>query len=419
MDIVLFLIATLFVFGGIIAMVFIIFHLITREKKSRQHIIDLDDKLKKIQAEFLLQEQKIPEPEKNMDVAKLIVAQVSKGIIFIDQNRTIQFLNPYAEQFIDSANPIGQRYQNVLRLMNSDGNIDASLFVAAYHGSVQMIPDSYSIVCKRGAFPISGSVLQLKQDNIGTVAGIVLFFEDNGRQIERIKEEKAFFSAAAHELRTPITMIRTNIFKLRQDLAELSKEEINKLLLGTDETAVQLLNLVNEFLNISRVEQGRLEVNKEQFDIQKLTEEVINELHPLAQERTLSLNHTMDDLSLRMVIGDRSKAKEVLTNLVSNAIKYTPQGIITITHADADPYVATNVIDTGIGIPRDNQSLLFKRFQQIGNARTQSSAKSTGFGLYMSKKLAQLMHGDLVLEKSEPGSGSTFTFLLQRANRSQ
>jgi signal transduction histidine kinase len=91
-------------------------------------------------------------------------------------------------------------------------------------------------------------------------------------------------------------------------------------------------------------------------------------------------------------------------------VKYTIQGGLTVTHASHENLLATKITDTGSGIPIEQQGLLFKRFMQVGEARQQSTAKSTGLGLYISKKFAQLMHGDVILERSEPGVGSTFTF---------
>ena len=192
----------------------------------------------------------------------------------------------------------------------------------------------------------------------------------------------------------------------------LPKEKIIEHLRRTDETTEKLVTLVNEFLNISRLDQGRLEIKTEKFDIVTLTDEVIKDLSLLAKERKLFIHHEPVDKEHRIVIGDPSKSKEVLINLISNAIKYTIQGGLTISHQATATALLTKVTDTGNGIPEEYQGILFKRFTQLDNARLQSTAKGSGLGLYISKKFALLMHGDVYLETSEPGKGSTFTFTL-------
>ena len=229
--------------------------------------------------------------------------------------------------------------------------------------------------------------------------------------MERIKEEEAFFSSAAHELRTPLTVIRMTAALLKDKFETLGHDKVTEYLRRMDETGEQLVKLVNDFLNISRIDQGRLVVTRESFDIIALTDEAINDLKLLAKERHLSIDHD-PACDSRTVWGDRTKAKEVLTNLLSNALKYTIQGGITVTHGVQNGMLATKVTDTGAGIPEEYQPLLFKRFQQIGEAHRQASSKSSGLGLYISKKFALLMHGNLILEKSEPNKGSTFTFTL-------
>ncbi|MEK7166613.1 MAG: HAMP domain-containing sensor histidine kinase [Patescibacteria group bacterium] len=398
--------------GGIISLVWIIARLYTDGKKIKVRERILRNDLQKAKEDLELNQQKLQASLEADEYSKLVISHLEIGIMLIDQNGLIQFVNSYAEKFIDDEQPIAKHYQKVLRWNNGENKLDFSLFEAAHQGVLQVISENNSIVCSRGAFPIAGTILPIK-DGV-TTGFIVLAFTDNSKQLERIKEGQVFFSAAAHELRTPISIIRANTGMILDHFETLGKEEIKRLLDSTDETSQELLDLVNNFLNLSRIEQGRLEFKKEEFDIQKLTEEVIAEQYSFALKRHLLLTSEKKDLTLRMVIGDRSKAKEVLSNLISNAIKYTQQGSITLIYASINGFIATKVCDTGMGIPENRQRLLFKSFQQIGVARTLSTSKSTGMGLFISKKLALLMHGDLVLEKSEPGSGSVFTFTLPR-----
>lgn len=344
--------------------------------------------------------------------ASPVVAQINQGIVCIDKHGTIQLINRYAKQYIDDMDPMGKPYQTALHIQKADGNPDYSAFEAGFSGKTGEIPDTTEIVGRHGKVPIIGSVIPLEPVTTGSV---LFVFSDNSAAAERKKEEQAFFSAAAHELRTPLTVIRLTISLLQSKYDTLGREKITEYLRRTNETSESLVRLVNDFLNVSRIDQGRLQVAHEPFDIVTLTDEVIKELDLLVRERNLYIHHEPAATEARMVVGDKGKAKEVLINLISNSIKYTVQGGLTITHEANESFLATKVTDTGGGIPLESQGLLFKRFLQIGSAKGLASTKSSGFGLYLSKRFALLMHGDIKLEKSEPGKGSTFTFTLPLA----
>lgn len=339
----------------------------------------------------------------------LVLAQMDRAVIIIDQNRSVGFMNNYAKQFLDFASEVGQSYKEVIHIRAAGETESYALFDAAFAGKLQHIPDNTELVSQHGTFPISGTILPLMTGQI--VAAVVFIFENNSKQAARVKEEQGFFSAASHELRTPLTIIRMTVSLLREKFASLSPEKIAEHLRRTDETTERLVKLVNDFLNISRIDQGRLEMKIEKFDMVTLTDEVIANLALLARERKLFVQHETD-AEKRLVAGDRAKAAEVLTNLMSNSLKYTIQGGLTITHSSSNTTLTTTITDTGPGIPKELQSLLFKRFGQVGRAREQDPTKGSGLGLYISKRLAELMRGDVQLVKSEPGMGSAFAFIL-------
>ena len=342
------------------------------------------------------------------DYASRIVSQLNQGIIYIDKDRVIQLVNSYAEQFLD-VSPVGKPYQQVLHIQ-LNGKSEYSLFEAAFTGKTYVLPYNYELVSQHGKIPISGTIIPLRIDN--TSVTIVFIFTDDSQNIGRIKDEKAFFSTAVHELRTPLTVIHLTVGFLLKQFDTFGREKIMEHLNRIDESAERLGKLVNDYLNVSRIDQGRIEVINKPFDIVALTDEVIKDLSLLAKERKLFIHHEPVDKEHRIVIGDPSKSKEVLINLISNAIKYTIQGGLTISHQATATALLTKVTDTGNGIPDEYQGILFKRFTQLDNARLQSTAKGSGLGLYISKKFALLMHGDVYLETSEPGKGSTFTFTL-------
>jgi len=375
----------------------------------KQRLNDLEITLGKTQADL---EQCLKEAHGQDEFQKLasrIVSKLDHGVICIDQNGIVRLVNTYAEKYLDTSSAVGKPYSEVLRRLKIGGRNDFLQFEQALKGKSQTLPDTVEFTTRHGNIPISATLTPLLSD--GTNVMTAFIFADNSRNVTRIMEEKAFFSAATHELRTPLTVISFVVSLLLTKFDMLGREEIIDNLKKIEKSSEQLLNLVNDFLNVSRIDQGRLEVDKTPFDIVSLTDEVIQELSDLAEKRKLYVHHDVSG-EHRTVRGDKMKAKEVLTNLVSNGIKYTLQGGLTITHQENKGILVTKVIDTGSGIPSAFQRLLFRRFMQVGGGRRESTAKSTGLGLYISKKFAQLMGGDVVLEASKPGKGSTFSFSL-------
>jgi two-component system, OmpR family, sensor histidine kinase VicK len=343
------------------------------------------------------------------NLSETVISQIDIGIICIDHNGIVQLVNSYAMRYIDMMQPIGKSYQEVVPLVELNGQNDLSLIASVISGKKLQIPQNVAIRTGRGKIPISGSITPVTTDNSMLVA---IIFTDDSQNILQSTQEKTFFYTAIHELRTPLTVIRFASSLLLSKLNSITHEQTVEYLTKIDKASEHLVNLVNDFLNMSRIEQGKLEVEKKPFDMVALTDEVIKELADLAKDHKLYMQHEPFVGERRTVIADRTKAKEVLTNLISNGIKYTLQGGVTISHEENNVLFTTNVTDTGSGIEPESQHMLFGRFAQIGSSRVQSTTKSTGLGLYISKKIAQRMGGDVFLTRSEPSRGSTFTFTL-------
>lgn len=404
----------------LILAIFIIIRMYFVNRSDRSKQIQFEKKAHDLETELKMVKLELDKKTKTIDELHTtsqfniysgnIISQMNQGVVYIDQDHVIRLTNQYAEQFFDSS-PIGKPYQQGLHVQ-LNGAVEYSLFEAAFAGKTQILPDNFEIVSQRGKTPISGSIVPIRTKDTSVTGAVIFVFADNSQNVSRINDERAFFSSAAHELRTPLTVIRMTVGFLLKQFDTFSREKIIEHLKRTDESAERLVKLVNDFLNVSRLQQGRIEANNKPFDMIKLTNEVISELAPLAKERKLFINHESSDAEYRIVVGDIAKAKEVLINLISNGIKYTIRGGLTVSHQANTTTLLTKITDTGNGIPQDYQSILFKRFSQVGSARLQSTEKSSGLGLYISKKLAKLMRGDVYLETSEPGKGSTFTFML-------
>jgi signal transduction histidine kinase len=245
-----------------------------------------------------------------------------------------------------------------------------------------------------------------KQKNVGALLLIHDITEE--KILARSKDE--FFSIASHELRTPLTVIRGNMsIALKYYLEELKNEKFKELIEDTHKSSIRLIGIVNDFLNMSRLEQGKIDFKKERFDLTKLARSIVTELSPKAEEKNISLRLSDGCVPMCELLSDEEKLKEVIINLVANALNFTEVGGITIDITLEGKTANIKVIDTGRGIPESQQALLFRKFQQAGESLyTRDSYKGTGLGLYISKMLIEGMDGSIKLLKSEEGKGTTF-----------
>lgn len=231
------------------------------------------------------------------------------------------------------------------------------------------------------------------------------------KALDKLKDE--FVSLASHELRTPMTAIKSYLWMALAGkggpLSEKQKYYLDRAYTSTD----RLIKLVNEMLNVSRIESGRITLEQKEVDINTLTDDVIADVAPRAQELGIKLE-VQHIASLPHLYVDENKIKEVFINLIGNALKFTPQnGTITISFLLAGKMVEVSVADDGKGIAPQDVSKLFQKFGKIDNDYlTIQNVQGTGLGLYISKAITQLHGGNMWVHSDGIGKGSTFTFSL-------
>jgi signal transduction histidine kinase len=227
------------------------------------------------------------------------------------------------------------------------------------------------------------------------------------REISRHKSE--FLANMSHELRTPLNAILGFSEILKDNLVgDLSPQQRQECLENIHTSGRHLLELVNDVLDLSKVEAGRMELAYETFTVSAAFREVRNVIRSLSERRDLTLSDDIQpgDLEVR---ADKSKFKQVMYNLLSNAIKFTPPGGKVWVHArTADPELVVEVGDTGVGIAPEHQELIFTEFFQVDSEATRQS-QGTGLGLSLTRRLVQL-HGGTITVESGRGAGSVFTF---------
>ncbi len=229
---------------------------------------------------------------------------------------------------------------------------------------------------------------------------------DRAESADRLKS--AFLAAMSHELRTPLNSVIGFTGILLQQIPGELNEEQQKQLGMVQRSARHLLSLINDVLDISKIEAGELKVERAPFRVRESAENVIGSVRQLAEKKGLQL---ISELSpdLDEVIGDQRRYEQVLLNLLSNAIKFTDTGTVTLAVYPTDEGTAETVVrDTGIGIRLEAQALVFEAFQQVENG-TSRRHEGTGLGLSVSRRLVEMMGGKIWVS-SEYGEGSTFGF---------
>jgi PAS domain S-box-containing protein len=221
--------------------------------------------------------------------------------------------------------------------------------------------------------------------------------------------KSAFLANMSHELRTPMNAIMgftRLVMRRSQDLLpQRQYENLEKILISAE----HLLTLINDILDLSKIEAGHMEIHPVSFQLETLVDVCLRTLEPMLQSARIRLVQEIDpDLSLLST--DQDKVQQILMNLLSNAVKFTPAGTITITAQQHDGEITIAVADTGIGIPAEALEHVFEEFRQVDSSTTRQYG-GTGLGLSISRRLAQLLGGDMTVQ-SVFGVGSTFTVTL-------
>ena len=232
----------------------------------------------------------------------------------------------------------------------------------------------------------------------------------NAKLVKLSDAKSEFVSTVSHELRTPLTAVMEGLSLVEDGtLGPLNSEQRRFLVLVKNNTK-RLADLINNLLDLSKIEAGRFDIIPVKLNLEKTIQELVNSIGPLIKEKELDLK-LMIPAGLPLVLADERSAFRVLMNLLSNALKFTPaKGTITIGLRQSADMLQASVADTGTGIPKDQQHKLFNKFQRIGREGP-SYPVGTGLGLALSKELIELNQGQIWVE-SEEGKGSKFSFTL-------
>ena len=354
----------------------------------------------------------------SFDQLEVILSNVSDGVAVIDKNFNIIAFNQIAANIsgYQIEETVGQRYKTVIKIYSNRRNIinDDLIKKVIKENKKKELANVSTLVKKSGEkIVISGRVSPYKNIR-GEVDGCVIIFRDltKEREIDILKTE--FVSLASHQLRTPLTAIRWFIEELyNEELGSLNanqKDYVRQVM----ESNTRMIKLVNDLLDVSRLEAARIKIEPKMTDITKLAKEVVNSYVPIARANNCQVIISEPKEMLPKIKIDPALIREVLSNLVSNGVKYsqnkTGQNKVFILLAKRKTDIMLSVQDSGIGIPKKFQSRIFQKFFRADNV-AKIDTGGTGFGLYISKLLVEASGGKIWF-KSEEDKGTTFYFTL-------
>ncbi|MDO4203253.1 MAG: ATP-binding protein [Selenomonadaceae bacterium] len=374
--------------------------------------------------------------EENQQYLRTIFSAVAVGLLIVDSSCNVVDLNRSAEQILETAahSAIGRRFGDIFKCQNS---IEAGCGNGKY---CQKCPMNYHLLQAAAStgsyndrFDVAlhrvddNRVIWLRVD-IATVAAnddkhiIVSLIDISERKIYEYELEQAkavaeaantakgqFLANMSHELRTPITgMVGMIDHTLRTKLTDYQRDNLN----SAKECSEYLLNIINDILDFSKLESGSLKLENLRFDLMKNLHQVLSSHTKAAMEKGLYIKAQFADNLPRYISGDALRIRQILHNLISNAIKFTNSGGVTVKVVRGErlgsPTLEFSIRDTGIGMVKADLSKLFKPFSQVDGSSTRRFG-GTGLGLRITKELVDLMSGGVGVS-SKAGEGSIFSF---------
>ncbi|TET83004.1 MAG: PAS domain S-box protein [Anaerolineales bacterium] len=337
------------------------------------------------------------------------------AVVTVDMEENIVSWNPEAEKLFGYTQDevVGCNIDNILA--DHDSIREEAIGYTAQAFNRMRIQATTKRTRKDGSL-VDVDLLALPVIVAGEMVGYIAIYHDisplqeSRRAAEAANQAKSkFLARMSHELRTPLNAIIgfTRIVKRKgvEALPEKQLDNLDKVLISAD----HLLNLIDDVLDLSKIEAGRMEVAPTTFEIEPVVDLCINTTQPLVKHELVKIVKEIKG-DMPLAFSDKDKVTQIILNLLSNAVKFTHEGQITVGVTSADDSLVLSVTDTGIGISEESLERIFEEFQQADMSTTREYG-GTGLGLSISHRLAQLLGGDLVAS-SIKGEGSTFTLTI-------
>jgi len=353
--------------------------------------------------------------ERQLQHTEAILYSLRDAVIVMDgSDRLLMANGPAARLF--GFDPQTARHRPVAETMGAAQGEFVDLLLQSRRNRAEATKRELQFV-HEGRSHIYATILSCVQTE-GKVSGVVAVLHDITREKEVSQMKNDFVSHVSHELKTPLASIMAYSEMLAD--GEADDEETRKEFYSVIQSQAQRLNrLIEDILNISRIESGLIKVNKERASLTILIEEQMQMIRSYAEEKNITVTGGQP-IVYDQVLVDKDMICQVIVNLLSNAVKYTPAGgrvTIGTEVNEASGFVRVSVTDTGVGIPADEVGRVFDKFYRV--AANNKQAKGTGLGLNLVKQIVEKVHGGRVFVTSQVGVGSTFGFDLPLATARQ
>ena len=369
-------------------------------------------------------ENRLSAVESKSDV---VINAIDDGVLAISKDGNIELINPSAQQIIgwDQGDALGLNWKSVLKLVTSDGKDveDLENPIAQSLSKNQPTHNDKLFLLTSSEKRILVSIVSSPVGTDGE--GIIVVFRDITKEKAEEREQAEFISTASHEMRTPVASIEGYLGLALNPATAHIDEKARDFITKAHESAQHLGRLFQDLLDISKVEDGRMKNNPKVINVNEFLKDIFDGLATKADEKQLNYIFMPDiidegkEKSLQPIFYaniDPDHFREVVSNLIENAIKYTPSGEVVVNITGDDKQISVSVKDSGIGIPAEDIPHLFQKFYRVDNSDTREIG-GTGLGLYLSRRLAEAMSGNLRVE-SKYKEGSTFYLEIPRMNSS-
>ena len=370
-------------------------------------------------------ENRLSAVESKSDV---VINAIDDGVLAISKDGNIELINPSAQQIIgwDQGDALGLNWKSVLKLVTSDGKDveDLENPIAQSLSKNQPTHNDKLFLLTSSEKRILVSIVS---SPVGTEGeGVIVVFRDITKEKAEEREQAEFISTASHEMRTPVASIEGYLGLALNPATAHIDEKARDFITKAHESAQHLGRLFQDLLDISKVEDGRMKNNPKIINVNEFLKDIFDGLATKANEKQLNYIFMPDiidegkEKSLQPIFYaniDPDHFREVVSNLIENAIKYTPSGEVVVNVTGDDKQISVSVKDSGIGIPAEDIPHLFQKFYRVDNSDTREIG-GTGLGLYLSRRLAEAMSGNLRVE-SKYKEGSTFYLEIPRMSSSE
>lgn len=357
--------------------------------------------------------------------SEIVINSIADGVVAIDANGIIQLINPAAQNLLGwpKQDAIGLDYRSIIKLTDNSGKLvaDSMSPIDQVLQTNQSITNNDLLVTTKSGKRLYVSLVVSPVGNVTPAAGAIAVFRNITKEREEERQKAEFISTASHEMRTPVASIEGYLGLALNPQTATIDDKARTYLQKAHESTQHLGRLFQDLLTVSKAEDARLVPHQTAVNIVSFTKEVVDGLAPKAKSKDIFLSFppaTADaDGSKRITpafysLVDPGQLREVLNNLVDNAIKYTKQGSVIVNVTGDETTVTVSVTDTGMGIPPEDLSHLFQKFYRVDNSETREIG-GTGLGLYISRRLIEANSGHISVE-STLGKGSTFYVRLPR-----